>query len=58
MSLTAGFNRNQTRAAFRLSHPTGNILTMEIVGALRSALESALSRVDGSAREELDGHGA
>lgn len=41
MSLTAGFNRNQTRAAFRLSHPTGNILTMEIVGALRSALESA-----------------
>jgi cyclohexa-1,5-dienecarbonyl-CoA hydratase len=32
-------NRDRTRAAFRLSHPTGNIVTAEMIGALLQALE-------------------
>ena len=36
VSLDAG----QTRAAFRLSHPKGNILTAEMIGALMQALDS------------------
>ena len=34
-------NTDQTRAAFALHHPKGNILTTEMVSALRAALESA-----------------
>ena len=34
------FNTNQTRAAFTLFHPKGNILTREMVGALRTGLDS------------------
>jgi cyclohexa-1,5-dienecarbonyl-CoA hydratase len=37
--VTVAFNREQTRAAFRLSHPKGNIITLEMVTALRSAIE-------------------
>jgi cyclohexa-1,5-dienecarbonyl-CoA hydratase len=40
MPVTASFNDDQSRAAFRLFHPKGNIITAEIVGALRSGLES------------------
>jgi len=35
------FNGDQTRAAFTLYHPRGNIITADMVGALRWALESA-----------------
>jgi len=38
--VTVAFNRDRSRAAFRLSHPKGNILTREMVQALQSALES------------------
>jgi cyclohexa-1,5-dienecarbonyl-CoA hydratase len=41
MSVTVGFNQDRTRAAFRMFHPKGNIITSEIVRALRSGLESA-----------------
>src|SRR5207247_5346641 len=40
ISVTVAFNRDRSRAAFRLSHPKGNILTREMVQALQSALES------------------
>lgn len=33
------FNENQTRAAFRLFHPKGNIITAEMIGALLQSLE-------------------
>lgn len=36
--LSVAFDTNQTRAAFTLYHPKGNILTSELIGALRSAL--------------------
>jgi cyclohexa-1,5-dienecarbonyl-CoA hydratase len=39
MPVTVKFNRNQSRAAFRFSHPKGNIITADIVDALRMALE-------------------
>ena len=38
--LSVAFNASQTRAAFTLYHPKGNILTSEMVGALRSALDA------------------
>ena len=38
--LSVAFDAGQTRAAFTLYHPTGNILTREMIGALRSALEA------------------
>jgi cyclohexa-1,5-dienecarbonyl-CoA hydratase len=41
MSVSVSFNRDQTRAALQFFHPTGNIITAEIVSALRSGLESA-----------------
>jgi cyclohexa-1,5-dienecarbonyl-CoA hydratase len=34
------FNDNQTRAAFTLYHPKGNIITRDMVAALRTALET------------------
>jgi cyclohexa-1,5-dienecarbonyl-CoA hydratase len=34
------FNANQTRAAFRFQHPKGNILTCEMLDAIRAGLES------------------
>jgi hypothetical protein len=34
------FNRDQTRAAFRLFHPKGNIVTAEMIGAFRQALDT------------------
>jgi cyclohexa-1,5-dienecarbonyl-CoA hydratase len=34
------FNRDQTRAAFRLFHPKGNIVTAEMIGALTQALDT------------------
>lgn len=37
--LSVAFNADQTRAAFTIYHPTGNILTADMVGALRSALD-------------------
>jgi cyclohexa-1,5-dienecarbonyl-CoA hydratase len=40
MSVSVSFNANQTRAAFRLYHPKGNILTCEMIGALRGALQN------------------
>jgi cyclohexa-1,5-dienecarbonyl-CoA hydratase len=38
--VSAAFNAKQSRAAFTLYHPKGNILTMEMVSGLRVALES------------------
>lgn len=38
--VSVSFNANQTRAAFTLFHPKGNIVTAEMVSALRSALEA------------------
>jgi cyclohexa-1,5-dienecarbonyl-CoA hydratase len=40
MSVTVSFNDSQTRAAFRFAHAKGNIVTAEIVAALRAGLES------------------
>jgi cyclohexa-1,5-dienecarbonyl-CoA hydratase len=40
MSVTVSFNEDQTRAAFVFAHPKGNIITAEIVQALRTGLES------------------
>ena len=40
MPLTVGFSEDQSRAAFQWSHPRGNIITAEIVQALRAGLES------------------
>lgn len=37
--VSVGFNADQTRAAFRIFHPKGNIITAEMVDALRAALE-------------------
>jgi cyclohexa-1,5-dienecarbonyl-CoA hydratase len=34
------FNRDQTRAAFRLFHPKGNIVTAEMIGAFTQALDT------------------
>jgi cyclohexa-1,5-dienecarbonyl-CoA hydratase len=41
MPVTVSFNEDRSRAAFQLSHPKGNIITLEMVRALRSGLESA-----------------
>jgi cyclohexa-1,5-dienecarbonyl-CoA hydratase len=38
--VAVSFNRDGTRAAFRLFHPKGNIVTAEMIEALRAALES------------------
>lgn len=38
--VSVAFDQEQTRAAFTLHHPKGNIITAEMVGALRWALES------------------
>jgi cyclohexa-1,5-dienecarbonyl-CoA hydratase len=38
--LQVAFNADQTRAAFTLHHPKGNLITADMVAALRSALES------------------
>jgi cyclohexa-1,5-dienecarbonyl-CoA hydratase len=38
--LQVAFNADQTRAAFTLHHPKGNIITADMVAALRSGLES------------------
>ena len=37
--VSVAFDAHQTRAAFTLSHPKGNILTAEMVTSLRTALE-------------------
>lgn len=39
MPLDIAFNPNHTRAALRFSHAKGNIITAEVVAALRAALE-------------------
>jgi cyclohexa-1,5-dienecarbonyl-CoA hydratase len=38
--VSVAYNADQSRVAFTLFHPTGNILTAEMVAALRAALES------------------
>lgn len=38
--VSVAFDHAQTRAAFTLHHPKGNIITAEMIGALRWALES------------------
>ena len=38
--LGVAFNRDRTRAAFTIHHPKGNIITADLVAALRSALDS------------------
>lgn len=38
--LSVAFDTHQTRAAFTLYHPKGNIVTTEMIGALRDALGS------------------
>jgi cyclohexa-1,5-dienecarbonyl-CoA hydratase len=38
--ISVAFDTQQTRAAFTLYHAKGNIITREMIGALRSALES------------------
>jgi cyclohexa-1,5-dienecarbonyl-CoA hydratase len=40
MPVTVSFNDDQSRAAFQWFHPKGNIITEEIVRALRAGLES------------------
>jgi cyclohexa-1,5-dienecarbonyl-CoA hydratase len=40
MPVTVAFNRQQTRARFHVSHPKGNILTLETIRALRAGLET------------------
>jgi cyclohexa-1,5-dienecarbonyl-CoA hydratase len=39
-ALQVAFNCDQTRAAFQLFHPKGNIITAEIIAALSAALDS------------------
>ena len=40
MTVNVSFNANQTRAAFRFHHPKGNIVTCEMIAALRAGLEN------------------
>lgn len=40
MPVSVRFNANRSRAAFELAHPKGNIITDEMVRALRAGLES------------------
>jgi len=40
MPVTVSFNTDRSRAAFKFFHPTGNIITDEMVRALRAGLES------------------
>lgn len=40
MPVTVSFNEDQSRAAFEWAHPTGNIITAEIVQALRAGLDT------------------
>ena len=40
MPVTVSFNNDRSRAAFKLAHPKGNIITDEMVRALRAGLES------------------
>ena len=37
------FNADQTRAAFTICHPQGNIVTTDMIGALRTGLDSIAS---------------
>ena len=37
--VSVAYNADQSRVAFTLSHPKGNIITAEIVATLRAALE-------------------
>jgi cyclohexa-1,5-dienecarbonyl-CoA hydratase len=39
MAVTVKFNEDQSRAAFRFFHPKGNIITADLVDALRAAFE-------------------
>lgn len=39
-TVAVAFNTDQTRAAFRIFHPKGNIITAEMIAALRAGLES------------------
>ena len=41
MAVTVSFDASHARAAFRLSHEKGNIITREMMQALRAGLESA-----------------
>lgn len=40
-AVTVALSADRSRAALRLFHPTGNIVTAEMIGALRAAIESA-----------------
>lgn len=57
MSVSVSVNSNRSRARFRLSHPQGNIITADMVRALRSGLESA-SRNPNLKLITLEGEGA
>jgi cyclohexa-1,5-dienecarbonyl-CoA hydratase len=39
MPLEIGFNEDRTRASLRMSNPKGNIITADLIAALRAALE-------------------
>jgi cyclohexa-1,5-dienecarbonyl-CoA hydratase len=41
MAVNVSYNTGRTRAAFRFAHPKGNSITIDIVRALRTGLESA-----------------
>jgi cyclohexa-1,5-dienecarbonyl-CoA hydratase len=43
MALTLRFNADQSRAAFTIRHPPGNIVTAEVIEALRAGLDSLAS---------------
>jgi cyclohexa-1,5-dienecarbonyl-CoA hydratase len=55
--LSVSFNDDRTRAAFRFFHPTGNVITAQIVGALIDAL-STLSENPHLKLITLEGSGA
>jgi cyclohexa-1,5-dienecarbonyl-CoA hydratase len=40
-ALTGAFSHDRSRVAFRLFHPTGNIITADMIEALRAALDGA-----------------
>ncbi|MCA1649105.1 MAG: enoyl-CoA hydratase/isomerase family protein, partial [Acidobacteria bacterium] len=40
-AVTIALSGDRTRAALRLFHPTGNIMTADMIGAVRAAIESA-----------------
>ena len=55
--LQVAFNSDQTRAAFTLRHPKGNIITADMVAALRSGLESVVENPH-LKLITIEGHGA